>query len=122
MDGWMINNGGNSLHYRHCKKLHHKCMSQDSFFYFRFSTYCFWGLNATGCEQQVRQRRRDPHPTLNWKERNREKVETEREGWVHNRTAHHITPHHREKLEAVALTPQWPHPTDPANLVNFMEI
>lgn len=28
----------------------------------------------------------------------------------------------REKLQAVARTPQRPHPTDPANLVNFMEI
>lgn len=23
--------------------------------YFRFSSYYFWGLNATGCKQQVRQ-------------------------------------------------------------------
>lgn len=52
----------------------------------------------------------------------RQKEETEREGWVHNHTAHHITPHHRENLQAVALAPQWPHPTDPTNLVNFMEI
>lgn len=28
----------------------------------------------------------------------------------------------REKLQAVAWAPQRPHPTDPANLVNFMEI
>lgn len=28
----------------------------------------------------------------------------------------------REKLQAVARAPQRPHPTDPANLVNFMEI
>lgn len=59
---------------------------------------------------------------LKWKERHGQKVEREREGWAHNRIAHHITPHHRENLQAVALAPQWPHPTDPANLVNFMEI
>lgn len=34
---------------------------------------------------------------LNGKELHRHKVETEWEGWVHNRTAHHITPHHRGK-------------------------
>lgn len=66
--------------------------------------------------------RRNRGPMLSWMEMHRQKAEAEREGWVHSRAAHHITPHRRENLQAVALAPRWPHPTDPTNLVNFMEI
>lgn len=46
-------------------------------------------------------------------------MEIEREGEACDHTG---LQWRKEKLQAVAWTPQWPHPTDPANLVNLMEI